>query len=513
MSYTTPRSVIVVGAGSAGSVIARRLAEAGTHVHVFEAGGEDVNPAIYDPARVIELWHGHEDWDYYTVPQPHAGGRRLHLPRGRVLGGSHALNGMIWVRGNPSDYDHWARMGCAGWGWEDVAPVFRSIENYSCGESKLRGNRGLLDMTDAYRLSPIQQSVIDAAVQEGIPWNPDYNGEHQDGIGIEQVTMRNGRRVTTYTAYLKPLRMAVQVHIGCRVHQILVDRAAGKLRAVGVRYTKDGQEHELTADEVVVCAGVMDSPRLLLRSGIGPADELRALGIESTVDLPGVGRNLHDHLLVPVIFTTKRPVGPPEAGVSVTQVHWFWRSRPELDAPDTQPIVFSVPYYVDGMAGPPDAFTLLGGLIRPTSRGKVTLAGPGPDDGLVIDPDFLATPEDVAALIASVAQCRRVGRQAALKAWGATELYPGPGVADDALEDYVRRTAVTYHHQVGTCAMGRDPHAATVPAVVSPHLVVHGIEGLRVADASVMPRITSGNTNAPSIMIGERAAQFILGKA
>ena len=255
----------------------------------------------------------------------------------------------------------------------------------------------------------------------------------------------------------------------------------------------------------MVSAGAIESPALLLRSGIGPAGDLRALGIEVIANLPGVGRNLHDHLLSPSIWSAERSIVPFEAGLSPIQTHLWWRSRSDLSGPDTQPIHFSVPLYESWMEGPPNAFTLLGGMVRPQSRGTISLSGPGAADPLVIDPQILSCEADLVALTASLAQVREMGRAPALRAWGARELYPGPEVTTAAhLRDYVRRTAISYHHQVGTCKMGVDAQA-----VVDPRLRVHGIEGLRVADASVMPAVISGNTNAPSVMIGERAADFV----
>jgi len=497
-------TAIVVGAGSAGCVVARRLLDAGVHVTLLEAGGEDTNPAIHDPMRMGELWHSADDWDYYTVPQEHAADRRLHLPRGKVLGGSHALNAMIWVRCAPEDFDHWAALGNEGWSWQDVLPVYRSIEAFSGGASVLRGADGMLAVTDDYPLAPIQQSIVDAAVQQGLEHNPDYNGDHLDGVSQQQVTMRDGRRVNTWTAYLKPVRERVDIRTGCHVHSVIVEHG----RAVGVRYRRDGADLELRADEVVIAAGALDSPAILLRSGIGPADALRELGIEVVRDAPGVGQNLHDHLLAPVIFaTTAKEVGAPTPGVSVTQTHLFWKSLPELDVPDTQPIHFSVPMYGETLEPQgADGFSMMAGIVSPRSRGTLTLSGPGLDDPILIDLQALADPDDVRALAASVRQCRAIGRRPALaEQWGAVEVYPGPEVTDAAVEDYVRRTVATYHHQVGTCRMGMDD-----AAVVDPRLRVHGIEGLRVIDASIMPRITTGNTNAPAVLIGELGARFLL---
>ncbi|GAA2931128.1 GMC family oxidoreductase N-terminal domain-containing protein [Microbacterium luteolum] len=484
------RSAIVVGAGTSGAIVARRLADAGVAVTLIEAGGYDTNPAIHDPSRAGELWHSAEDWDYFTVPQAHAAGRRLHLPRGKVTGGSHALNAMIWVRGAAPDYDGWERAGATGWGWSEVEPVYDAIEH------------DLLYVSDDYALSPIQASIIAAAVEEGLPHNPNYNGGVLDGVSQQQVTIRDGRRVNTWTTYAQPIAEKLTIITGREVHSVIIEDG----RARGVRLGEGSDSEEVLADEVILSAGAIGSPTILLRSGIGPAAELEALGIPVVQDSPGVGKNLHDHLLSPVIFTTARPVGPPQTGVSVTQTHLFWRSRDDLAEPDTQPIHFSVPMWGELEPRGDDGFTLMAGLVTPHSRGALTLSGPGLADQPDIDLAALADERDVASLAASVRQCRRIGAQPALaEEWGAVEVYPGPEVSDADVDDWVRRTAITYHHQVGTCRMGTD-----AAAVVDPRLRVHGIEGLRVIDASVMPTVPTGNTNAPAAMIGERGAEFAL---
>lgn len=498
--------VIVVGAGSAGSVITRRLVDAGRSVLLLEAGGQDSNPAIHDPARLGEIWHSPDDWDYFTVPQKHAADRRLHLPRGKVLGGSHSLNAMIYVRCAPQDYDHWESLGNPGWGWKDVLPVFQKIENYDGPASSLRGTDGLLDVTVDYPLNPIQQSIIDAAVQTGLEENPDYNGDHLDGVSKMQLNIRGGSRLSTWRAYAAPVLDSplLTVVTGAWVHRLLFDGN----RATGVEYEREGSLTQVEADQIVLAAGALDSPRILLRSGIGPADDLKRLDFDIVADLPGVGQNLHDHLLSPVIFTTDaRKIDPPAPGTGITQTHLFWRSRPGLEVPDTQPIHFSVPMYEPWMTGPDWGFSLMAGIVSPQSRGSLTLAGSDPHAETLIDLNALAEEADLLALEASVRQVREIGRAPALaEEWGARELYPGPDVEDDAsLRDYVRRTAITYHHQVGTCKMGVDDLA-----VVDPMLRVRGVQSLMVADASIMPRVTTGNTNAPSIMIGEKAAAFLI---
>ncbi|MFE3178918.1 GMC family oxidoreductase [Amycolatopsis sp. NPDC059090] len=476
--------VIVVGAGSAGSVVCRRLVDAGAKVTLLEAGGPDTNAAIHDPSRAGELWHAAEDWGYYTVPQPHAGNRRLHLPRGKVLGGSHSLNAMIWVRGAAADYDGWE---LPGWAWDDVRPVYERIE------------RDLLDLEQHDPLQPIQKSIVDAAQEIGLPFNDNYNSGVLDGISVQQVTMAGGRRRNTWLCYAEPVAEQMTVHTGALVHRVLFEGD----RCIGVLAEIDGNLEPLFADQVVLAAGALASPAILLRSGIGPADDVAALGLDVVADLPGVGENLHDHLLSPVVFATdRREVAPPQTGLSVTQTHLFWRSRPGLEVPDTQPIHFSVPMYEPWMTGPETGFSLMAGMITPQSRGTLRLRGTDPAEMPLIDLAALAHPADFESLVASVEQCRLIGRAPALaEEWGARELYPGP--AD--VREYVRRTAITYHHQVGTCRMGTDELAVTDPT-----LAVRGVSGLRVADASVLPRVISGNTNAPAVLMGERVAEFLL---
>lgn len=503
--------VIVVGAGTAGSIVTRRLVDAGRNVLLLEAGGRDTNPAIHELSRMGELWHSEDDWDYYTEPQAHAAGRRLHWPRGKVLGGSHSLNAMIWVRGVPQDYEHWAALGNDGWAWADVLPIYRAIETFHGPtdghvDTGLHGDSGLLDVVAEYPLHPVQQAIIDAAGQIGIPHNPDYNGAVQDGISQQQITVQGGKRLSTYAAYVRPIVTNANLTVLTEswVHRVLL---AGN-RAVGVEYERDGEIVTAHAGEVILSAGAIDSPRIMMLSGLGPARHLRDVGIEARVDLPGVGENLHDHLLSAVIFGTERAVEPPTAGRSVTQTHLFAKSDPTLDVCDTQPINFSVPMYQDWMSGPGSGFSLMAGIVHPKSRGTLRLATNDPHTRALLDPKILSVEADLEALEFSVTQCREIGRAPALAGeWGAREIYPGPEVADAAaLRDYVRRTAITYHHQVGTCKMGVDDLA-----VVDPRLKVHGVDGLTIADASVMPRITTGNTNAPAALIGEKAAQFLLG--
>ena len=525
------RHTVVIGAGTAGSIVAGRLAAGGHRVTLLEAGGPDTNPAIAQLPRMGELWHGPEDWDYFTAPQEHASGRVIHWPRGRVLGGSHALNASIWVRGNPLDYDDWEANGCPGWSWADVAPVFEDLEAYdatpSPGTTDRRGTHGPVPVIGKYPLSPLFDSIIAAAEAVGVGRNPDYNGGYQDGISQQQLTVRNGKRCTTYMSHVKPLVGGgkITVRTGAIVERLLVTgrRVTGVVLHAGENRTVEGVGSQdpaatttgsgevIRADRVVVCAGALDTPKILMRSGIGPAEHLREVGIEPVADLPGVGRNLHDHLLVPVIAeATARTIEHPVDEQSVTQTHLFWRSHSGLDRPDTQPLHFCVPMYDGAMEGPGNAFTLHTGLVRPYSRGWIRLTGPASSDPAVYDPQIFSDPRDREALRASLRQAREMLTTRPLADdWGAREIHPGPGVRSPEEEDaYMDRTVTTYHHQVGTCRMGTDDMAVVDPTT----LAVHGLEGVRVADASIMPFVTTGNTNAPSAMIGEKGARILLGE-
>lgn len=500
---------LIVGAGSAGSVVSRRLLDSGHTVSLVEAGGsDDANPNIAHLNTLGLIWHSEQDWDYYTVPQPGANQRSLHVPRGKVTGGSHSLNACIWVRGASSDYDTWERMGCSGWGWQQVLPYFMKAENYDGAPNPLRGRDGLLDVVQDYPRQELQESMLEATLEQGHPLNEDYNLGEPTGVSRMQLTLRNGLRFSSWSAYLKPVldHENLTVHTGLRVaHLLLKDR-----RVQGIVVVDDtGKEQELRADAVILCAGALGSPEILLRSGIGPRAELQELGITVQVDSPKVGKNLQDHFLSPVIYSSELELGHPQT--APTQTHFFAKSQPELAHPDTQPLFFSYPMYSQGypggMSGPEEGFTLMAGIVSPHSRGELKLTGTSLADPVHLDLGTLAEQADVDALVESVRQCRAIGRQPVLaQQWQAQEIWPGEAVTDDDLEQYVRDSVVTYHHQVGTCSMGPESQDVVDPQTLG----VRGVEGLHIMDASIMPKIPTGNTNAPSIMIGEKGADIVL---
>ena len=503
-----PYDYIICGAGSAGCVLANRLSDAGAEVLVIEAGGPDTSEMITTPMRLIELWGTEFDWAYDTVPQEHAAGRSLFWPRGKVVGGSSALNGMIYVRGNASDYDEWARdFGCEGWDYISVLPYFKKSEDFSRGADEYHGAGGLLHVTADYDPHPVTKAIVDAAVQAGHPLNEDTNGAAQNGVAYVDLNTKNGQRASAAEAFLRPAleRPNLTLITSARVYRIEVDGG----RATGVTFMQEGQLKTVSAaQEVILSGGAIESPRILMLSGIGPKAHLEEMGIEVKLDLPGVGKNLNDHTLCPVIYEGKQQIPPPtDMGITPLHAHLFAKSDPSLPGADMQPLFLHVPYYAPEQDKPTgNAFTLNASGVRPASSGEILLNSSDSEDDLHIDPKVLSDGHDVDILIKSMRQMREIARQPALADWTGREIYPGEAVqSDEDLAAYARSAVMSYHHQNGTCAMGVGEMA-----VVDPSLKLRGLEGLRVVDASVFPRVPAGNTNAPTIMAAEKAADMIL---
>ena len=498
---------VVIGAGSAGSAIARRLVDAGRSVHVIEAGSVDSDPNIHSPQGWPGLLMSPNDWAVMTTPQQHLGGRVLYWPRGKTLGGSSSLNGMIYMRGDRRDYDGWAAQGASGWSWDDVLPYFRKSEDHADGADEFHGAGGPLHVEripDGAR-HPLAAAFVEASVSSGIPRTEDFNRERLDGAGFNHTTTKDGKRASAWQSFVAPIldHEALAVTTNALVGRIVVEEG----RAVGVEYEVDGVRHLAKARrEIVLSGGAIGSPAVLLRSGIGPRGDLEQLGIEVVADVPGVGENLHDHLLVSVLYDALDPVAPPLWNLLESQLYARSSVVSDSDAPDLQPLFIHVPYPTDGGAAPEQGYTITAGIVRPHSRGSVRLSSAEPSVAPLVDPNVFADERDLEAMVDAIELVREIGGRDEFAPFRASEFAPGENVTTrDELRDFARRTVGTYHHQVGTCRMGVDELA-----VVDPQLRVRGVAGLRVADASVMPFVPSANTNAPSIMIGERAADLLL---
>jgi choline dehydrogenase len=514
---TEPRTYdyVIVGAGSAGCVLASRLSEdSQVRVAVIEAGGSDRQAEIQTPAAFPAVFKSGIDWDLYGEPEPGLDGRRLYLPRGRVLGGCGSINAMIYIRGNRADYDEWAALGADGWSYQDVLPYFRRSEDNERGEDAFHGVGGPLSVSESRSMAPLVDVMIEAAAEAGHERNPDFNGARQEGVGRFQLTQRDGLRWSTADGFLHPASGRENLDVITRAMTTHI-RFEGE-RAVGVQIARDDELIELRAQrEVILSAGAYQSPVLLMLSGIGPAAHLASMGIEARVDLP-VGENLQDHCMAqlnyltdaPTLFGTLTPenfellaqgLGPLTSNIPEGAA--FIRTRPGLEAPDVQFHLCPSLFFDEGLTAPPEPGFCFGPVvIKPTSRGSVRLRTPRPDSKPVVLCNFLTTDEDRASMLDGTRIALEIARTPTLASVIRAPFSVPASDSDEDIMAWARRAGQPVYHPTSTCAIG---------PVLDPQLRVHGVQGLRVADASVMPTITRGNTNAATIMIAERAADLI----
>ena len=511
---------VIVGAGSAGCVVAHRLGEdPDVRIAVVEAGPPDDAPEIHMPLAFGPNLTSDWDWALFSEPEPGLDDRRNYLPRGRVLGGSSSLNAMIYIRGHRADYDEWAAMGLGGWGYDDVLPYFKRAEDNERGPSRYHGVGGPLSVSDSRSMHPVVETWIEAAGEAGIAHNEDLNGATQDGAGRYQVTQRDGRRCSAAVAYLHPAaaRGNVDVLTDARVYRILFEGE----RAVGVEYMRHGRLEEIRAErEVILAAGSYHTPQLLMLSGVGPADQLSPLGIEPRHELP-VGQNLQDHVMLNFVCLTDKgslisSVTPEAFALYESEGRGpvtsnggeggaFVRTRDGLDAPDVQFHIGCLLLHEEFLGVPfDDAYTFGPAVVKPTSRGQVTLRSPIAHARPRILHNYLQTEEDRQSMIAGVRLNMEISAAPALREWRRADFLAPKSDSEADIMDFVQRRAHTLYHPVGTCAMG---------SVVDAECRVLGLEGLRVVDASVMPTIPRGNTNAPTIMVAEKASDMIRGRA
>jgi choline dehydrogenase len=520
---------IIIGAGSAGCVLANRLsADPAVQVVLLEAGGKDISPFIHMPAGYRQLMiSGAVDWGYHTVPQKHCHGRTFFWPRGKVLGGSSSINGMVYIRGHASDFDVWAQKGNPGWSYADVLPYFKRAETWEFGEDEYHGGSGPLRTSRVKEFHPLARAFFAAAQQAGYPRIPDVNVAEPEGFGPLDSTISGGRRSSTAYCYLKPALARPNLTVVTRAHASRVIVEGG--RAVGVEYVENGQVKLLRAErEVILSGGAINSPQLLQLSGIGDGDHLRSVGIRTVHELKGVGQNLSDHVATEIQQACRAPISllrelqPLNMAKSLLQYAMFKtgpvahpgiqavgfiKTRPEVVAPDVQIHFIMVMYGDHGrQLHKQHGYQPLINVQRPDSLGTVLIRSSDPMQAPAIDPNYLAAPEDLRVLRDGIRLTREILAQQAFDPYRGDELTPGPEVRTDAeIDDFLRHNCHTQYHPVGTCKMGPDPLA-----VVDHQLKVHGLDGLRVVDASIMPVMVSANTNAATIMIAEKGAEMIL---